>query len=187
MTKNVSGGKRAKGFARKHLSGGGGGTGRLRLPTCDLEQVGIVVKMNGNGMFFVRISTGQELLGQIRGRFRGRSKRDNYVCLGTIVLVGLREWEGDTISKCDLLEVYTSDESAALSSAIDLSWTVGIVSCKGTQPLGTEGGGASDDFVFSNDSGCTLQEEDIMETETHNTKSAPDATTHIGNINVDDI
>jgi len=187
MTKNVSGGKRAKGFARKHLSGGGGGgAGRLRLPTCDLEQVGVVVKMNGNGMFFVRISTGQDLLGQIRGRFRGRSKRDNYVCMGAIVLVGLREWEGDTISKCDLLEVYTSDESAALSASLDLSWTIGVVSSGGTHGSATDGVGG-DDFVFSSETGCKLPEDDDNEDgpTTSNTKS--DTATYIGDINVDDI
>ena len=122
MPKNVSGGKRAKGMARKRVNGPTKGPIRLRVPECEEERVGVVDKMLGNGMFYVKLDTGEQLLGHIRGKHAGRNKRDNFVKIGGIVLVGLRDFEGDNIKNCDLLEVYGDLELEALSGVVDLSF-----------------------------------------------------------------
>jgi len=61
-------------------------------------------------MFFVVLEDGKTLLGRIRRNFRGKSKRDNHVCKGAVVLVGLREWEAPEYKEADLLEVYDHNE-----------------------------------------------------------------------------
>ena len=68
----------------------------------------------------------------IRGKFRGRGKKDNLLTPGTWVLIGLREWENNTTSstdgkpsqKCDLLEVYGDMDKERLRSTIHVDWTI---------------------------------------------------------------
>jgi translation initiation factor IF-1 len=126
MVKNTNGGKKSKGFARKHLVGGG--IERvLRLSACDFEKYGVVTRILGNGMFYVVTDIADnkqpQLLGHIRNKFKGRSKRDNNIELGSVVLVGLRDWETPNFKNCDLLEVYDANDVKQLikTPSIDLS------------------------------------------------------------------
>ena len=109
MVKNTQGGNKSKGLARKNLS-----SARekrvLRLPTCSLEKIAVVTQLLGHGMFYVVTEDGATLLGRIRNKFRGRSKRDNNLMKGILVIVGLREWEAPDYKECDLLEVYDPNE-----------------------------------------------------------------------------
>ena len=126
MVKNTKGGNKSKGIARKHIVDGKEQRA-LRLSTCNLEKYGVVIRVLGNGMFYVvtNIATEKQpqLLGHIRNKFRGRSKRDNTITLGSVVLVGLRDWEEPNYKECDLLEVYDSNEVRQLmkNPSIDLS------------------------------------------------------------------
>jgi translation initiation factor IF-1 len=126
MVKNTKGGNKSKGVARKHIVGAKDQRS-LRLSSCSLEIYGVVIRILGNGMFYVAtelLSDKQpHLLGHIRNKFKGRSKRDNTITLGTVVLVGLREWEHPNYKECDLLEVYDSNEVRQLmkNPSIDLS------------------------------------------------------------------
>jgi translation initiation factor IF-1 len=126
MVKNTNGGNKSKSIARKHLSGAREARA-LRLSTCELEKYGVVIRILGNGMFYAvtELSTDKQpqLLGHIRNKFRGRSKRDNTISLGSVVLVGLREWETPNYKECDLLEVYDTNEVRQLmkNPSIDLS------------------------------------------------------------------
>jgi hypothetical protein len=55
----------------------------------------------------------EELLCTIRNKFKGRSKRNNLIAVGTPVLVGIHPWQrcdGKGKRKCDLLTVYDSSE-----------------------------------------------------------------------------
>ena len=125
MVKNTKGGNKSKGMARKHLAGAREQRA-LRLASCSLEIYGVVTRVLGNGMFYVVTDLASEkqphLLGHIRNKFRGRSKRDNTITLGSVVLVGLREWETN-YTNCDLLEVYDPNEVRQLmkNPSIDLS------------------------------------------------------------------
>jgi len=120
MVKNTNGGNKSKGMARKHLAGE---EKSLRLSSCDLEKYAIVTRVLGHGMFYVATDEYEQLLGHIRNKFRGRSKRDNSVSVGCIVLIGLREWEHPNYKECDLLEVYDANELRQLmkNPSIDLS------------------------------------------------------------------
>lgn len=126
MVKNTKGGNKSKGVARKHIIGAKEQRA-LRLSTCDLEKYGVVIKVLGNGMFYVVTDLAcdkqPQLLGHIRNKFRGRSKRDNNITLGSVVLVGLREWEDPNYKECDLLEVYDPNEVRQMmkNPSIDLS------------------------------------------------------------------
>ena len=127
MVKNVGGGDKMKHMARKHVNGAKNSHSKiLRISTCDDEKYGYVIKIVGNGMCIVKCIDGYERLCFIRGKFSGRSKRENTIVAGTWVLVGLRQWDaekefaskktktGKSIQKCDLLEIYTPSEREKL-------------------------------------------------------------------------
>jgi hypothetical protein len=65
---------------------------------------------------------GKKRLCIIRGKFRGRGKRDNIITNGKWVLVGGREFEstksgeGKDLEKCDLLEVYSDLDKERLKT-----------------------------------------------------------------------
>jgi translation initiation factor 1A len=128
MVKNTTGGSKSKGQARKFT--GGRQSSALRISKDELELYGMVQKMCGNGMFHVLCIDGKTRLGHIRGKFRGRGKRDNLVGANTWVLIGLREWDDgkeDTkqMGKCDLLEVYSDLDKETLKTRVpDKNWTL---------------------------------------------------------------
>lgn len=116
MVKNYGGGKRAKGFARKNLN-----TSKqekpLRVGQEEGEIYAVVTKYYGNGMCDVFCLDDETRLCHIRGIFRTRGRRDNNVEIGSLLLVGLREFETVVKGKkqnCDLLEVYNNNEKAKL-------------------------------------------------------------------------
>ena len=115
MVKNVTGGNKQKGQARKNLTTNSRQVSKLRVAEQEGEEYAQVSSMLGNGMCHVETQN-YKLLCIIRGKFRGRGKRDNILKKGTWVLIGLREWDsapatvgtgGAKLQKCDLLEVYT--------------------------------------------------------------------------------
>jgi translation initiation factor IF-1 len=117
MVKNLKGGKGAKNLARKSTIVSTGSYNKVRVSQDPLELYASVVKMLGNGMCYVDTKKHTNLICHIRQKFSGRGKRDNTVINGSIVLVGLREWE-TTIKNCDLICLYTS---ADLNSLINQS------------------------------------------------------------------
>ena len=146
MVRNTKGGNKSKGMARKHI--GGGGDRSLRLSSCDLEMYAVVLRVLGHGMFYVGTDEHPQLLGHIRNKFRGRSKRDNNITAGCVVLIGLREWEHPNYKECDLLEVYEPNEVHQLMKNPSINFSqlqryidaLGVSSDKGT----TSSSGAGD-------------------------------------------
>ena len=120
MVKNTNGGKGAKGLARKLSSSND--NHRLRLSTSDDEKYAFVKQMLGNGMCSVVTNDDISLICHIRSKFRGRSKRNNFVTKNSIVLVGIRDWENPS-KNCDLLELYDDNDLIQLKKlpSIDLS------------------------------------------------------------------
>ncbi len=115
MVKNSTGGNRAKSQARKLVASVH--SQALRLSVDPLEQYACVTKIYGNGRIAVTTVNHLELLCVIRGKMRGRSKRHNVIILGSIILVGLREWEGpENFKNADVLEVYDAGEVHKLNS-----------------------------------------------------------------------
>ena len=118
MPKIAGGGNKRKNQARKHLAPNR--DTRIRLAHEDGEVYGVATKMLGNGMFgALRMSgknTGSACVCVIRNAFKGRHKRGNMVNVGTVVLLGEREWTSadSKTHMCDLLEVYSDSEKTRL-------------------------------------------------------------------------
>lgn len=113
MVKNLKGGSKAKGQGRKYTSSNAS-RAALRLSTNDLEVYACVTKHFGAGRCLVKTVDDKELQCIIRHKFK---KRNSNVLVGSVILVGLREWEGpDNYKICDLLELYDQEDHNTLKS-----------------------------------------------------------------------
>jgi initiation factor 1A len=150
MVKNVKGGSGHKSQARKYTTDMSK-SNKLRTINEEGEIYAQVTKLLGNGMCHVICIDQIERLCIIRGKFRGRGKRDNTIQNGTWILVGIRDFESvkkDEKGKCDLLEVYSESDKIKLKSTnLDINWTIFIDNdSKNTNTEKIE----DDLFIFSN-------------------------------------
>ena len=130
MVKNTTGGSKTKGQARKFVNSKASNT--LRISDDESEVYAQVIKILGGSMCHVNDAEGKIMLCHIRGKFRGRGKRDNFVGKGTWVLVGLREWEKSEkestkkkMNNCDLLEVYNDYDKERLRNTVTtVNWSL---------------------------------------------------------------
>ena len=117
MVKNTKGGKGAKSIARKSTTSG---DSSFPIPTSDMEHFAVVYKMFGPACEVILVD-GTKLLCHIRNKFKGRRKSSNLISVGSILLIGFREWEPDTLRKnCDLLFVYDSIQTSSLADRFTL-------------------------------------------------------------------
>lgn len=126
MVKNSTGGNKAKGFARKNLVKR---DTALRIAKEEGEVYAQAVKVMGGSVVSVIDIEGNPLRGHIRGKFRGKNKRDNFIGPGTWLLVGLHDWENTSnkIQNCDILEVYSdSDKNRLKNSVTTVDWNLFI-------------------------------------------------------------
>lgn len=154
MVKNT-GGNKAKGFARKNL------TKRdtaLRVAEEEGEIYAQAVKVMGGSIASAIDIDGNPLRAHIRGKFRGRGKRDNFIGPGTWLLVGLHSWESGTssskpgeIRNCDILEVYNDNDKNRLKTSVtSVNWSKFITN--DTKTLGDNDSGENDTgFDFADD------------------------------------
>ena len=126
MVKNSTGGNKSKGFARKNLVKR---DTALRVAREDGEIYAQAVKVLGGSIASAIDIDGKPLRAHIRGKFRGRGKRDNFIGAGTWLLVGLHDWasektkSGDIID-CDILEVYNdTDKNRLKNSVTTVNWS----------------------------------------------------------------
>jgi len=85
----------------------------------DETEYGLVTKKLGNGRFSIRLNMqNREVIGRLCGKFRhGPSKKNNWVDVDTVVLVGLRDFQDDTV---DIVHVYDSTEVRQLRKSGEL-------------------------------------------------------------------
>jgi hypothetical protein len=126
MVKNTTGGNKSKGFARKNIVVKT--SSALRVSEDEAEIYAQVTKIFGGASCQVMNLKGDSLLCHIRGKFRGRGKRDNFIGIGSWLLVGLREWEKEPapgkLLNCDVIEVYNdSDKTRLKSNVMSVNWT----------------------------------------------------------------
>ena len=125
MGKNFLGGNKGKKGARKHQNDSATQKA-TRYAKESGEIYACVSRMYGGQHCEVTCVDGQARLCVIRNKFRGRGKRDNTLSIGVWVLIGERNWEtpGEgKLSKCDLLEVYsTADRGRLKSSEKGVKW-----------------------------------------------------------------
>ena len=189
MVKNNIGGNRAKGFARKNLIKR---DTALRVADEEGEIYAQAVKVMGGSIASAIDLEGNPLRAHIRGKFRGRGKRDNFIAPGTWLLVGLHSWESDKsgsksseIRNCDILEVYSdSDKNRLKSSVTSVNWNTFINN--DTKTLG-------DDKTYDDDPGFVFADEATQEYERLISSQASAGATNTivaedtEEINVDDI
>lgn len=116
MVKNISGGTKTKGLARKHVATSHASSATLRIPQNTLEQIVIVSKMLGNGMCEVFNNDDQRFIAHIRNKFKGRHRRSNDISINSFILVGLREWEKPH-KNVDVIFVYDHNDFNALNAS----------------------------------------------------------------------
>ena len=93
MVKNKKGGSGHKRMARKHVNNGDDFRQRKVREPGESELFARVTRVNGGNVFEVLCNDKVERQMIVRKKFRGRNKRDNTIKIGTMVLVGLRDWE----------------------------------------------------------------------------------------------
>jgi len=189
MVKNVGGGNKSKGFARKNFTKK---DNALRSAQEEGEVYAQVTKVFGGAMCQVVTTDGDELLCHIRGKFRGRGKRDNFIGNGTWLLVGLRDWEKEPapgkLLNCDVIEVYNDADKIRLRNNITtVNWSLFVTN-------DSKGLGASDSYegdggiVFSDEK--TQEYQELIESQVAAAQSGSSAaiTTDAGEeIDIDDI
>ena len=112
MVRN-NGGNKAKKFASKTFNI----TEKNTRFSSDKDEIYATVnKMLGSNICEVLCIDGKLRLCIIRGKFSGKGRRDNRLCRGKWILVGLRGWEvtSKEKEKCDLLEVYSDNDKEKL-------------------------------------------------------------------------
>jgi translation initiation factor IF-1 len=116
MVKNTTGGSKHKGMARKLVNAPV--SNKIRFSEDEDECYAKVVKMLGNGMCHVNLLhkdvMHNNVVCHIRGKFRSRNKKANFVATGGTILVGLRSWTSK-IDACDLLCVYNDNQLSSLN------------------------------------------------------------------------
>jgi len=139
MVKNNTGGNKAKGFARKNMVKR---DTALRVAREEGEVYAQAVKVMGGSIASAIDIDGNPLRAHIRGKFRGRGKRDNFIGPGTWLLVGVHDWQSDKIKPgdlkdCDILEVYNdTDKNRLKSSVTSIDWSRFIAN--DTKTIGSE-------------------------------------------------
>jgi translation initiation factor IF-1 len=188
MVKNTTGGSKAKGQARKFTTAKASNT--LRISQDDSEVYAQVIKVLGGSMCHALGVDGITRLCHIRGKFRGRGKRDNFISPNTWILIGLREWEAEKESlkgkliNCDLLEVYNDHDKDRLKNTItSIDWSVFIANDTKTSSLAPSA--IDDTFEFSDERGDEFRQ--LIESQISQSRSNPHITVDEEIIDIDDI
>jgi len=155
MVKNTKGGSGHKAQARKYENTGKVSNFKTRFSEDEFEYYAQVTAILGNGMCHVMCKDGKKRLCIIRGKFRGRGKRDNTLSNGKWVLVGGRDFEaektgeGKNLEKCDLLEVYSDLDKERLKVLGGFNDFI----TRDNAFVAVSGGSADNDFEFSDNVG----------------------------------
>jgi initiation factor 1A len=124
MVKNSTGGNKSKKQARKTTN-----ISQQNKEIRKAKELGeiyaAVTKMFGGKECEVMCIDGKSRRCVMRSKFTFRGKAENNLSPGTMILVGVRDWEvrHNGIEKCDLLEVYSQSEKERLKQTEDCDFT----------------------------------------------------------------
>ena len=189
MVRNTIGGSKTKGQARKFATVKTSNT--LRISQDESEVYAQVIKVLGGSMCHVIDIEGKTMLCHIRGKFRGRGKRDNFVGNGTWVLIGIRDWETSKegtskLENCDLLEVYNDHDKERLKNTVTtVNWTAFVANdVKTTVPTDYDG---DTGIVFSDEKNDEYREIIEAQIKESNTGKSTSIIPHDEEVDIDDI
>jgi hypothetical protein len=169
MVKNTHGGKYAKSFARKSAQPT---KTSLFIPEPPIEQFAVVSKFYGNKADVIT-HTGLTLNCFIRGRFKGKYKKNNFVQVNAIIAVALRDYEEPNYKNCDLIEVYKPQDIPIISKLpnINISNLLKFVQTNTMFGLTTD---TNQDIYFDFDDGSDDEDEKGEEKKTESIKEKPE-------------
>jgi hypothetical protein len=188
MVKNTHGGKYAKSFARKSTQPT---KSSLFIPEPPIEQFAVVSKFYGNKADVIT-HTGLTLNCYIRGKFKGKYKKNNFVQVNAIIAVALRDYEEPNYKNCDLIEVYKPQDIPIISKLpnINISSLIKFIQSNTVFGISTD---KTDDLYFDFDHETEEEDEqgkpdEKLESVTEQT-NVEDVLFHDGNgiISFDDI
>ena len=151
MVKNKTGGNKAKKQGRKHVSVPQ--NRNTRFAKEEGEMYAVITKIFGGPNCEAICNDGKTRMCVIRNKFRGRDKKDNTIVNNTWVLVGLRDWEvvsSGKLEKCDLLEVYNSNEKEKIINTLNKHELINIINI-----------GEENSQFHNNDNGFYITDENI--------------------------
>ena len=117
MVKNKKGGRNNRKMASKHAQPSN--TSRIRFAKDNDEMYAKVVKMLGGRRAEIICNDKKSRILEIRKKFGGRNKRDNFITQDAVILVGVRSWERrqeGKKEKADLLYVYSTGQLERLKN-----------------------------------------------------------------------
>jgi len=119
MVKNSTGGNKSKKQARKTTIQNHQPAKEIRKAKEDGEMYAAVSKMFGGKECEVMCIDHKLRRCVMRAKFTFRGKAENNLSVGTMILVGLRDWEvrHTGSERCDLLEVYSQSEKERLKQS----------------------------------------------------------------------
>lgn len=125
MVKNKKGGRNNRKMASKHAQPSN--TSRIRFAKDNDEMYAKVVKMLGGRRAEIICNDKKSRILEIRKKFGGRNKRDNFITQDAVILVGVRSWERrqeGKKEKADLLYVYSSGQLERLKNESNIDETI---------------------------------------------------------------
>ena len=169
MVRNVTGGSKHKSQARKNVAPRGGASSTLRLVQEEGECFAQVERMLGGSNCHVKCVDGVTRLCVIRGKFRGKGKRDNALSVGSMILVGMRDYESckgkDKLETCDLLEVYRESDKTRLFSSVKIDWSEIVTTSGCAGEKASAAASSSEELVFMTDEQIELERLILEQTE----------------------
>jgi translation initiation factor IF-1 len=111
--KNVQGGNKTKGMARKN---GSYESNVIVRPVSNEEEYAIITAVSGNGRFRIKTESKKDHVAVLPGSMRGNKKRKNFVQLNSIVMINNRiSWQSiKPMSTVDIVHVYSTNHIAEL-------------------------------------------------------------------------
>ena len=119
MVKNNKGGRNNRKMASKHAQPTNTHTTRIRFAKDEDEMYAKVLKMLGGRRAEIICNDKKTRILEIRKKFGGRNKRDNFITQDAVLLVGGRSWEHrqeGKKEKADLVYVYSSGQLERLKN-----------------------------------------------------------------------
>lgn len=144
MVKNTHGGKYAKTFARKSTQH----TKSIFIPEPPIELIAVVSKFYGNKADIIT-HNGLTLSCHIRGKFKGKYKKNNLIQVNSIIAVSLRDFEEPNYKNCDLIEVYKPQDIPILSKLPNINISPLIKFIQSNTVFGSSIEKETDDVYFN--------------------------------------